>query len=251
MARSERRDWSTLISAVGAIGGVIALVYAIGGVVLGFRYAGLGLSAQALGVTAREQLLVRGGVAMVLWATLGLILVACLEPVRRRVLKDDHEPRAGWTSARRMTRLAAAAIALPMVLTLNVWWPLVALATIVATIETMRLRGAARLVVCAVAVGAVAAAYEADRLRYIVERTAVEYADPPGSVRGILIGQTDRGIYVVRINRRDSSSQLVFVPADRVQKARIAKAPVNVIESERRARRAPIRKRLIDWLDLR
>jgi hypothetical protein len=242
----ERGDqWATLISVAGAAGASVGLVYAIGGVVLGFRYEGFGLSSHTVTVTPREQLLLRGGVAMTVWTVLGLILVLALETASRRL--------NGSFSAvtYRAVALGLAAVAVVLLLVLHVWWPLLAVGAVGVAFVTSRWRSrpVVRFLACAVAVGAVAVAYEADRLRFIVERTCVDYSRPSGRVCGILIGQTDRGIYLGETARQDRSS-LILVPANRVQWSTTVRTRAAVIESQARARRRPIRSRLLH-LDIR
>jgi hypothetical protein len=216
-------------------------------VVLGFRYQGFGLPGQAVTITPREQLLIRGGVAMVVWTALGVLLVFALELIHRRMADSSPSPRL-----RRVVDLGFGAAAVVSLLLLRVWWPLLALGAVVLVAASIRWRSrpVVRFLVCALAVGVVAVAYEADRLRFIVEQTCVDTRNRQGSECGLLIGQTDRGIYLGRLATDDRPSELVFVPAPRVERASTVKRDARVIAPEARARRRPIRSRLLS-LDIR
>ena len=244
----DRRDsWSTLVSAAGAAGAAVGVVYLIGGAVTSLRYEGFGLSGrQGVAVTPRELLLVRGTVSLVIWTVVGVVLVLALELLSERVapaISDRLTSRPG------LVGMVAAGVVLLLVL--HVWWPLLAYGAILTVFFTSvhwRERPLARFLLSAVAVAAVAAAFEADRLSFLLERSCADVADEPAPVCGILIGQNDRGLYLGV--PEGAVHVLVFLPAARLEVVRSEKGPARVIESRAAARRKPLRSRLID-LDVR
>lgn len=81
----SKSPWAPLLSAAGAAGAAIGLVYGIGGVVLSLRYDGFGLTGQqAVAYASREVLLFHGARSLFIWALLGAALVLSL-----RALADD------------------------------------------------------------------------------------------------------------------------------------------------------------------
>jgi len=250
--------WTTLLSAAGAAGAAIGLVYGIGGVVLSLRYDGFGMTGQqAVAYSSREVLLFHGARSLFIWALLGAALVLSL-----RGLADD---RRNAIKARLWTRwglLGVCALALVLFLTLRVWWPLAAVvAGLAILLAAARWPDSplARFLASAAAVALVAVAYEADRISYQLDWTCVDVAagaeTDKASERscGILVGQTDRGYYIGQpgssssLSRApfepDSRYRLVFIPVERVAGAYAEKQKARVIRDNADARR--------EWLPAR
>lgn len=253
---AERDPWATLISVAGAAGAAAGIVYLAGGVVLSLRYEGLGLSGQqAVGLTPREVLLFAGARSLLLWWLVGLAVV---------LLLLRFVPRLGGVRVRRAPVLAVliAAVLAGLLLLLRVWWPLatlVALTVLVVAVARWRGRPVLLFVVSAAAISLIAVSVEADRLSYKVDRVCVGLlaggataAEPRASAPalavgrrcGVLVGQSDRGFYVGAIARR-GTSQLVFVPADRVAGAASTKVLIRVVPSYASARRERLVSRLL------
>jgi hypothetical protein len=252
---AERDPWATLISVAGAAGAAAGIVYLAGGVVLSLRYEGLGLSGQqAVGLTPREVLLFAGARSLLLWWLVGLAVV---------LLLLRFVPRLGGVRVRRAPLLAVLiAAVLAGLLLLRVWWPLatlVALTVLVVAVARWRGRPVLLFVVSAAAISLIAVSVEADRLSYKVDRvcvgllaggaTAAEPRAPAPALAvgrrcGVLVGQSDRGFYVGAIARR-GTSQLVFVPADRVAGAASTKVLIRVEPSYASARRERLVSRLL------
>ena len=253
--------WAALLSAAGAAGAAIGIVYAIGGVVLSLRYDGFGMTGQqAVAYTPREVLLFHGARSLFIWALLGVALVLSL-----RALADD---RRNAIEARLRTRwglLGVTALALALFLTLRVWWPLAGVVAILAILVAAARwpnRPLARFLASAAAVALVAVAYEADRITYQLDWTCVDVAAEAERGRaaerscGILIGQTDRGYYIGRPRASDSLSRapfepdsryrLVFIPVDRVAGAYAEKQKARVIRDNADSRREWLPARLGD-----
>jgi hypothetical protein len=252
---AERDPWATLISVAGAAGAAVGIVYLAGGVVLSLRYEGLGLSGQqAVGLTPREVVLFAGARSLLLWWLVGLAVV---------LLLLRFVPRLGGVRVRRAPVLAVlTAAALAGLLLLRVWWPLatlVALTALVVAVARWRGRPVLLFVVSAAAISLIAVSVEADRLSYKVDRvcvgllagaaTAAEPRAPAPALAagrrcGVLVGQSDRGFYVGAIARR-GTSQLVFMPADRVAGAASTKVLIRVVPSYASARRERLVSRLL------
>jgi hypothetical protein len=253
--------WAPLLSAAGAAGAAIGLVYGIGGVVLSLRYDGFGLTGQqGVAYTSREVLLFHGARSLFIWALLGAALVLSL-----RALADDT-PKA--IEARLRTRwglLGVSALALGLFLALRVWWPLAGLGAVLAILLAEARwpdRPLARFLASASAVALVAVAYEADRITYQLDWTCVDIAADAEGGRaserscGILIGQTDRGYYIGQPQSSSSLSEapfepdsryrLVFIPADRVAEAHAEKQKARVIRDNANSRREWLLSRLWD-----
>ena len=236
--------WASLLSAAGAAGAAVGIVYGIGGVVLSLRYDGFGLTGQqAVAHTSREVLLFHGARSLFVWALLGAALVLAV-----RTLAVDT-PKA--IEARLRTRwvlIGVGVFALGLFLVLHVWWPLAAVAAVLAILlaeARWPARPLARFLAGAAAVALVAVAYEADRITYQLDWACVDVANVrEGSASertcGILIGQTDRGHFIGQPQSSsslstapfepDSPYRLLFIPAERVagawaekQKARITR----------------------------
>ena len=251
--------WAPLLTAAGAAGAAIGLVYGIGGVVLSFRYEGFGLTGQqAVAYTSREVLLFHGARSLFIWALLGAILVLSL-----RALVEDA-PKAIEAGLRtRWVLIGIPALALGLFLVLRVWWPLAALGAVLAILFAEAHwpdRPLARFLASASAVALVAVAYEADRISYQLDWTCVDVAartDGSGASErscGILIGQTDRGYYIGRAQSSSSLSEapfepdsryrLVFIPADRVAGSYAEKQKARVIRDHADSRREWLPSRL-------
>ena len=252
---------ATLLSAAGAAGAAIGLVYGIGGVVLSLRYDGFGVTGQqAVAYTPREVLLFHGARSLLIWALLGAALVLSL-----RALADDA-PKA--IEARLRTRwilVGVGALALGLFLVLRVWWPLAAPAAVLAILVAEAHwpdRPLARFLASASAVALVAVAYEADRITYQLDWTCVDVATDADASRaserscGILIGQTDRGYYIGQPESSSSLTEapfepgtryrLVFIPADGVAGSYAEKQKARVIRDIADSRRKWLPSRLGD-----
>jgi hypothetical protein len=253
--------WPTLLSAAGAAGAAIGLVYAIGGVVLSLRYEGFGISGQqAVAYTSREVLLFHGARSLLIWAVLGVVLVLSL-----RALADDAPKAINARLRSRWVLAGVGGLALGLFLVLRVWWPLAALFAILAILLAEAHwpdRPLARFLASAAAVALVAVAFEADRITYQLDWTCIDVAaDADAGLAserscGILIGQTERGYF---IGQPESSSgltdvpfepdtryRLVFIPADRVAGAYAEKQKARVIRDFADARRQWLPSRLGD-----
>ena len=253
--------WADLVSAAGAAGAAVGLVYGIGGMVLSLRYEGFGLTGQqAVAYTSREVLLFHGARSLFIWALLGVLLVLSL--------RAFGEGTARAVEARLRTRgvvVGVIALALALFFVLRVWWPLAAVGAVLAILVVESRwadRRLARFLACASAVAVVAVAYEADRITYQLDWTCVDVsldAEGSGASRpscGILIGQTDRGYY---IGQPQSSSNLdeapfepesryrhVYIPASRVAGAYAEKQKARVIRDNAESRRERLPARLAD-----
>lgn len=253
--------WTTLLSAAGAAGAAIGLVYGIGGVVLSLRYDGFGITGQqAVAYTSREVLLFHGARSLFIWALLGAALVLSL-----RALADDTSKAIDTRLRTRWGLLGVSALALGLFLALNVWWPLAGLVAVLAILFAAARwpdRPLARFLASAAAVALVAVAYEADRITYQLDWTCVDIAADAEGGRaserscGILIGQTDRGYYIGQPRSSSSLSEapfepdsryrLVFIPVDRVAGAYAEKQKARVIRDNADSRREWLPSRLGD-----
>jgi len=253
--------WAPLLSAAGAAGAAIGLVYGIGGVVLSLRYEGFGLTGQqAVAYASREILLFHGARSLFIWALLGAALVLVL-----RALADDTRRALEARLRTRWILLGVCALAVGLFLVLHVWWPLAGLAAVVLILLAEARwpnRPLARFLASAAAVALVAVAYEADRITYQLDWTCVDVAaateGSPASERscGILIGQTDRGYYIGQPGSSssltgppfepDSHYRLVFIPADQVAGSSSEKQKARVIRDHAESRREWLPSRLGD-----
>ena len=253
--------WTTLLSAAGAAGAAIGLVYGIGGVVLSLRYDGFGITGQqAVAYTSREVLLFHGARSLFIWALLGAALVLSL-----RALADDTSKAIHTRLRTRWGLLGVSALALGLFFALNVWWPLAGLVAVLAILFVAARwwdRPTLRFLASAAAVALVAVAYEADRITYQLDWTCVDIAADAEGGRaserscGILIGQTDRGFYIGQPGSSSSLSEapfepdsryrLVFIPVDRVAGAYAEKQKARVIRDNADARREWLPSRLGD-----
>ena len=242
--------WARLIAAAGAVGAGVALVYVIGGTSLSLRYEGFGLPGQqAAAVTPREVLLAAGLRTLAVWAALGAALVLALRGLPDPVVRTLTERLRRWPGL-----LAAGAIALALVLLLNVLWPLAAfgalLAIVVASVH-WKDRPLPRLLVSVLSIGLVAVAYEADRISYQIEWTCVDLAPTAAGrpVCGMLVGQQDRGFYLGVPGGADRTTgkahryRLAFIPAAEVEQASSTKRLVRVIDRYADSRRERLRSR--------
>ena len=250
--------WAPLLSAAGAAGAAIGLVYGIGGVVLSLRYEGFGLTGQqAVAYTSREVLLFHGARSLFIWALLGAVLVLSL-----RALADDPPKAIEARLRRRWVLIGVSALAVGLFLVLHVWWPLAGLFAVLAILlaeARWPKRPLARFLASASAVALVAVAYEADRITYQLDWTCVDVAADGGGSRtsepscGILIGQTDRGYYIGQPQSSSSLSEApfepdsryrhVFIPMNRVVGSSAEKQKARVIRDHADARR--------EWLPAR
>lgn len=251
----QRDPWATILSAAGAAGAAVGLFYAVGVGVLSFRYEGFGFSGQdAVAVTPREQVLIRGGNALLVWTGLGLALGLAVAGLRR-----SGRLSAWWERVDRRTpdwapAAVLAAVLLVLLLVLRVWWPLLAccaVATFLVASRRLAGRPIARLIVYGVAIGAVAVSYEADRLRFVTQNACVEFTDGRRAECGVLVSNADRGMHVGVVSRQPgAASELVFLPAERILRASIERATVRVNATAEEARREPLRSRI--WkIDIR
>jgi hypothetical protein len=231
----ERNNpWTTLLSAAGAVGAAVGIVYVIGGVVLSLRYEGFGLSGQqGVALTSREVLFFYGGRSLVIWALLGLLLVLVLWKLPESTVKQIAE------RLRTPVGLAATAVAvLALMPVLHVWWPLAAIVAVVVILVAVaywRSRPVALFLISSAAIALVAVAYEADRLKYLVDKSCVALADGDGRECGLLIGQNDRGTYLGQPS--GDAYRLLFIPAERVLEASTEKDDANVTPDRAEARR--------------
>jgi hypothetical protein len=266
---------ATLIQVAGAAGAAVGFVYAIGGLVLSLRYEGFGLNGQeSAALTSREVLLFSGATTLARWILIGvaifgviwvlLRLLAWLLGDQRASARASELPRARWI------QVGTIALALALILLSHVWWPAAATAAIAAIAweSTQTVPAASkpegfptgwsrqsekgsprsrirRWVVIAAAVGLVAVAYEADRLRYRLNWSCVDVTEEREHTCGILIAQNDRGFYIGAPPGQDARSvetapyRLVFVPQERVIRASSQRREARVIESNADARREP------------
>jgi hypothetical protein len=269
--RPKRDDDKHVTGLVGAAlaGGAAALAYCVGAAVLTFRYDGFGMPGQQLvGVTPREQLLIRGGVTLLVGTLAGALLVAIgwvAAALAARRLPDEAPGRVGHSAlaARRLPDEAparvghsalAAVIAAELVLlaTAHVFWPMwlvVALAVYVWMAVRHPEQIVGRAIVGAVAIAVVTLSYESNRLRYGIEDARVITRSPRVDVKGILIGQNDRGVYL-GVDRRRGGGLLtvVFVPPNRVVEMHTTSRTAIVDRPSQRARREPVRERVWDAL---
>ena len=249
----DRSDpWARLISAAGAIGASVALIYVIGGASLSLRYEGFGLPGQqAATVTPREVLLAAGLRTLAVWAALGVALVLAL-----RALPDPFVRDVAGRLRRPSGLLAVGAIALALALLLKVLWPLAAFGAVLAIILASvhwKAQPLRRIVVSVLSIGLVAVAYEADRITYEIEWTCVDVAPAAGGtgerICGMLVGQLDRGFYLGVPGATDRTTdkagryRLAFIPSGHVEQAYSRKQLARVIASKADARREPLRSR--------
>jgi hypothetical protein len=224
-----------LIGAAGTVG----FIYVVGAVSLSLRYDGFGLPGQqAAAQTPREVLLAAGLRTLILWALIGVAVLLALRAIPDRLTDAAHD------RLREVRGLAwVAVIALVLLFTLDVWWPLAAYGAMLAVVfvegRRPRAGAAVRGVVGALAIGAIAVAYEADRLSYKLEWTCVS----PGQTCGLLVGQQDRGFY---LGTPGLEYRLTFIPSNLVQRAESTKQLRRVIPSRGDARRKRLIERLID-----
>lgn len=257
----SKSPWAPLLSAAGAAGAAIGLVYGIGGVVLSLRYDGFGLTGQqAVAYASREVLLFHGARSLFIWALLGAALVLSL-----RALADDTRKAIEARLRTRWGLLGVASLALGLFLALRVWWPLAGLGAVLAILLAEARwpdRPLARFLASASAVALVAVAYEADRITYQLDWTCIDIAADAEGGRvsepscGILIGQTERGYYIGQPQspsslskapfEPDSRYRLVFIPADRVAGAYAEKQKARVIRDNAHSRREWLVSRLGD-----
>jgi hypothetical protein len=224
--------------AAGAVGAV-GLVYVVGGLSLSLRYDGLGLPGQeSAAVTPREMLLAAGLRTMVIWGILGFAVALALAAGGKRVARAIDPRRRRPVGA---TAVAALALGLLFV---HVVWPLVTLvAVLFTTYATVHWEAWRRLGVTALAVGAVAVAYEADRITYQVESTCVNLKEPVGRPCGVLVGQQDRGFYL-GVSEGSATKGLLFVPTSRVSSASSHKKLEDVTVNHGHSRRETIVSRV-------
>jgi hypothetical protein len=249
----DRGDpWARLISAAGAVGASVALIYVIGGASLSLRYEGFGLPGQQSAAdTPREVLLAAGLRTLAVWAVLGVVLVLAL-----RALPDPFVEAIADRVKRPSGLLAVGAIALVLVLLLNVLWPVVAFGAVLAIVLASvhwKARPLRRIVVSVLSIGLVAVAYEADRITYEIEWTCVDVVPSAGGTGerlcGMLVGQLDRGFYLGvpggtdRTTDKAGRYRLAFIPAAHVEQAYSRKQLARVITSKADARREPLRSR--------
>ena len=264
----ERNDpWGRVVAAAGAIGAAVALLYVIGAASLSLRYEGFGLPGQqAAALTPREVLLAAGLRTIVIWAALGLALVFAL-----RALPDATVREFALRLRKPSGVLAVTAVALVLLLVLNVWWPLAAFGALLSIIFASvhwKSRPLPRLIVGVLSIALVAVAYEADRLAYILEWTCVAVArtadpnqndpvagsSPPvqagQTTCGALIAQQDRGFYLGVPSTADAATgeagpyRLAFIPGTRVEYAYSQRQLTRVIASRAEVRREPLLSRL-------
>jgi hypothetical protein len=246
---SKDSPWAAVVNAAGAAGAIIALVYAVGSIVMSLRYEGFGLSGQeAVAVTPREVLLFAGARSLVIWAAVGFAITLAL----RRL--DDE---AAGAVVRRLKRppglLAAAALVVVLVAVSHVVWPVAVVAALAALLKvaaSWRARPVLRGVASAAAVAAIAIAFEADRLRYQLDVSCIAPAAEShvAGQCGILVGQNDRGVYVgvpPASTARAARYALVFVSAAQVASIVSHKQPRTVIDEFARRRRTPLVERLL------
>lgn len=247
----------------------MALVYLVGGMVMSMRYGAFGLTGQqAIAYTPREVLLFAGVRSLMLWAILGVFLGLVVARLPDR-LADGAVGRLHRPSG--VVVLAAVVIAL--LLLLSVWWPLAALGALLVVVTTTarwRDHPTRRFLASAVAIAVVAAAYESDRISYLVDWTCVEVSGNAGvkgrsapfglrplgrgslQACGVLIGQNGRGYYIGsqgawRSPRSGAPRyRLLFIPDDRVITAYAQKEPLRAIDARVEDRRKPLRSRLWD-----
>jgi hypothetical protein len=226
--------WTTLLNALGAVGAAVGIVYVIGGVVLSLRYEGFGLSGQqGVALASRELLFFYGGRSLVIWALLGGLLVFVLWQLPERTVKPVAE-RVRTPLGVGVTVVVVVAL-MPV---LHVWWPLAAIVAVVVILMAVtywRSRPVALFLMSAAAIALVAVAYEADRLKYVVDEACVVLADGDGRACGLLIGQNDRGTYLGRPS--GESYRLLFIPAERVLEASSEKRGAHVTPDRAEARR--------------
>jgi hypothetical protein len=245
--------WSRLVNAAGAFGAAVALVYLIGAVSLSLRYEGFGLpSHQAAAVTPREVLLAAGLRTLVIWAALGLATVLLLSRVPDARSRRLTKPLAGWPG-----RAAILAVAVVLLLVLRVWWPLALFGAVLALLaaDASGKPLSALIGVGALAAALVAAAYEADRLSYLIEwtcvRTAATESQAQRRICGTLVGQQDRGFYLgVPVGndaaaRSTNQYRLAFIPAGRVESANEEKRLARVIARHAQGRRERLVSRVV------
>jgi hypothetical protein len=231
------------IAVAGLAGGLAALAYVTGAVVLTYRYDGFGLPGQQLvSVTPREQLLVRGGVALVLWGAIAVALFGAVKVLARLIRHTGRRASLAASTA------AFVAVTLSLILVLHVFWPLWAMASVLLYFVFEALlpdRILARAVVCVIAIAAAAVSYEMSRLTYGVEWSTATVEHPAQDVSGVLIGQSDRGIYLgVPRGRSEGRLTVVFLPERRVLRLESEPRSYHVDRPSARARREPIRERI-------
>lgn len=266
---SKDVSWTTILSVAGAAGAAVALVYLVGGMVMSMRYDAFGLTGQqAIAYTPREVLLVAGVRSLTLWAILGVLAGLAVGRLPDRV----GYGAVGWLY--RPSGLAVlAVVVVALLFLLDVWWPLAALgALLVVVTTTVRWRNhpTRRFLVSAAVIAVVAAAYESDRISYLIDWTCVEVSGGSGlkdgsaqfglhplgrgSLRacGVLIGQDDHGYYIGSQGTWRNPQpggpryRLLFIPEDRVLTAYAQKESLRAIDARVDDRRKPLRLRLWD-----
>lgn len=231
------------VLAAALAGGFAAFAYFVGAAVLTFRYDGFGLPGQQLvGVTPREQLLVRGTVTLLLWTAIGSVFFG-LAAVAERKIQDRDNRRRALTA---MGGLAAVALII-LIFAAHVFWPLL---MVVAVMLFMALpflgaaHGVARVAICVVAIGLVALSYESDRLHYGIEWSVARLRAPDEVAEGVLIGQNDRGLYLGVEGRPGRRLTVLFIPSGRVVSLRSTPQRRTVDTPAGEARREPVRLRI-------
>lgn len=255
MAQAD--PWQRLLAAAGAIGSAVALVYVIGAASLSVRYEGFELPGnQSAAQTPREVLLAAGLRTLAVWAVVGVAVVVSL----RRLPEATERALARWLR-RPAGILASAAVALALILTASVWWPLAAFAALLVVVLTSvrwRDRPLSRLLATVAAVALVALAYEVDRLSYVVERNCVTLSGGTGTadgtdarrVCGTLVAQQDRGFYlgvpIAAAGANSPPQRLMFIPTERVREAESVNQLLLVTTERAKGRREPLRSRLVN-----
>ena len=227
------------VLAAAVTGGFAAIAYATGLAVLSLRYKGFGLAGdQGVGITAREQLLIRGGTALLLWAAIGAALFLVVEALPERWLRE----RPGRAV------VIALVLSIPVLIAvLHVFWPLLALLVVLFCLvlaDRIPHHRWWRMIMCALAVACVAVVYESSRLSFGVEWATVELENPASRAGGVLISQTERGVYIGDPSRPGRRLALLFVPARRVVSMTVTPLTRTVDAPTAVARRVPIRDRI-------
>jgi small neutral amino acid transporter SnatA (MarC family) len=264
---TREADWKTLATWAGIVGGAVGLVYAVGAVVLLLRYAGFQFGAQTLAVTPREQILIRGGVALALWGTIGAALITVVRfGLRALTMLQKHpapreQPRAASSSPpatpsiRGPSRLAvfivAAVACFLVVLLAHRWWifaALLAVPCIALAVTRWHGRPALWLPVSALAVAVVAAAYEADRLSYVVEWRCVRMSASTDTTCGVDLATKSEGVYLGQPREKGSTSpsRVVFIPSSKVAGSYTVTRKEGVTPDQTVSRRRSLLSRVFD-----
>jgi hypothetical protein len=263
-------DWKTLATWAGIAGGAVGLVYAVGAVVLLLRYGGFQFGAQTLVVTPREQILIRGGVALALWGAIGAAVITAMRLVVRtltalRKHRASREPRnpgssrppakPSDTGRSRSALLIAVGIAAGMACVLVLllahrWWILVAglaVPSIALAVSRWHGRPALWLPLSALAIAIVAAAYEADRLSYVVEWRCVQMSAGTENC-GIDIATRSEGVYLGQPRESGSTraSRVLFIPSSKVVSSYTETHEERVTPEQAVSRRRSLLSRLVD-----